>query len=197
MADTIRTMAELQSIFQDGQTQGISAQDCRDLIVSTIGQTGWESAQDTLYSDGSPQSLTSGVDTIIQNNGATRQSQELPFGITSLWDGTNFNVPITVPGSALLVTYEGIFRRASGTGEWELDMWLDIGLPGPVKLYPRTYAQESDGSDKYVTWTFGVYCLDTWVANGGTIYANTQVDAEVYNSRVVVHHLHRGRGVYP
>src|SRR3954463_5494952 len=38
MADTLRSLADmLANLFQDGQTGGISAQDIRDLAVSTIG----------------------------------------------------------------------------------------------------------------------------------------------------------------
>jgi len=47
MADTLRTQADLlTALFQDGQTAGISANDIRDLTVSTMGAYGGISQYD-------------------------------------------------------------------------------------------------------------------------------------------------------
>lgn len=198
MVDTVRSMAQLLAAFADGQGAGaITPQDLRDLIVSSIGQTGWADYTDDQYTDASPQALAANTVSTVEINGATSQVQELPFAITSLWDGTNDEIPITTPGTSLIVTFETTIRRASGTGRWEFDIWIDIGLPGDIRLYPRTIAIDNGDNDKSITFTTGVYCLDTWAANGGQIKINPEIAAEIHSSRIVVHHLHRGRGTYP
>lgn len=197
MVDTVRSLSALLAAFADGQGAGaITPQDMRDLLVSSIGQTGWADYQDGQYTTGSPQSLTAATANVVENNGATSREQELPIGITSLWDGVANEIPISVAGTSLIVTFEGTIRRASGSGSWEFETYLDIGLAGPVKLYPRTISNDGSG-DKTFTFSTGAYCLDTWAANGGQIIVNPSVNAEIFASRVVVHHLHRGRGTYP
>lgn len=197
MVDTVRTMSELLTIFADGQDGGITAQDVRDLIVSTLGQTGFADYQDGTHTTGSPQLLTASTNNQIEIDGAISRLQEIPFGVTQFWDSASNTIDIPVAGSGFMVTFETTVRRASGTGDWELKSYIDIGLPGPVELYPRTQQAAKVSGDKKLTWTTGAYGLDTWVLNGGKIMLNPEVDAECFGSRVVIHQTHRGRGTYP
>lgn len=197
MPDQVRDINDLLSnLFQDGQTSGISAQDLRDLIVSSIGQTGWADYRDTQFTDAAPQVLIANTPNKVLINGLVNQTQELPVGVPNLWDTTTNTIVAANAGTGMLVTFETTIRRASGTGGWELDSWIDIGLPGGVRLYPRTQAADNGSNDKKVTWTTAAYCLDTWVANGGAIYIEPEVAAECYGSRVIIHHTHHGRGTY-
>lgn len=198
MVDTVRTMDDLlNNLFQDGQPAGsINEQRMRDLIVSVLGQTGWGAYQDTGNTDLSPQILPAGVPTFIECNGGIVEKQEMPFGIVDFWDVVTNEILIPRAGSGFMVTFELIIRRASGVGAWDVDSYIDIGLPGPVQLYPRTQAASKTSGDKKLTWTTGAYALDTWVLNGGKIFVVPEVDAECYSARVIIHQTHRGRGVY-
>ena len=197
MVDTVRSLNDLLSnLFQDGQSAGISANDLRDLLVSSIGQTGWASYQDATYTSGSPQLLPASTNTAILNDGTVNQTQELPIGVPQLYDAATDTILAPSVGAGILITYEGIFSRQSGTAQWDLDVHMDIGLPGPVRLYPRSYSINNGGGDKFITFSTGAYTLDTWDANGAQIIVNPSVDAQVYQSRVIIHQLHRGRGTY-
>jgi hypothetical protein len=197
MVDTPRTLAALQTIFADDQANGsITAQDVRDLIVSTLGQSGWAEYQDTQYTTGSPQSLTAGTPAQVLINGGVSQKQEMPFGMTELWDTTSNGVIMPVAGSSMMLSFEATIRRTTGTGEWTADFYIDIGLAGPVELYPRTISHNKTSGDKKVTWTTGVYGLDTWVANLGKIMVRPSVDAQIFGARVIPHLIHRGVGTY-
>lgn len=197
MVDTVKTVDELMAIFADGQAAGsITPQDCRDLIASTIGQTGWADYQDGTYTNAVPQVLPAGVNTEIEIDGAITQDQELPFGVTTFWDQVANAIITPQAGSGLMISFETIIRRATGTGEWAVDCFIDIGIPGPVELYPRTISHNKISGDKKITWTTGAYALDTWAANGGKIVLRPSVDAVAYQSRVIVHQTHRGRGTY-
>jgi len=197
MVDTVRPLATLLATqFADGQTAGISAQDLRDLLVSSLGQTGWADYQDTTFTDVSPQALTAGVPNKIQIDGGVARTAELPTGVTALWDTADDFIIGPVVGSGLMVTFETTIRRASGNGAWEWDSWIDVGDPSGVPLYSRHYSVVGS-DDKFKTWTTAAYCLDTWVANGGKIFIQPTVNAECYGSRVIIHQTHRGRGAYP
>ena len=197
MTDTVRTMDELLTIFADGQADGsITPQDVRDLIVSSLGQTGWADYQDGQYTNEQPQTLEAGVETKVLIDGAVKQEQELPFGVTELFNTAQSEIITPRAGSGLMISFETIIRRASGTGEWSVDAFIDIGLAGPVELYPRTISHNKISGDKKITWTTGAYALDTWEANGGAIILRPSVDAVCYKSRVIVHQTHRGRGTY-
>ena len=195
MVDTARTVAELLAIFADGQDAGsITEQDVRDLVVSTIGQTGWVDHQDGEYTNASPQPLPSGVATQVSIDGAISRTQEKPFGVADLFDTTTSKIIAPKAGTGMMISFETIIRRTTGTGEWAVDSFIDIGVP--VELYPRTISHNKISGDKKITWTTGAYCLDTWVANGGAIMLRPSVEAECYQSRVIIHQTHRGRGAY-
>lgn len=194
---TIRTVDELLAIFADGQGAGaITPQDMRDLVESTIGATGWAAYQDATWTTGAPQEVAANTATKVEIDGTINQKQELPFGVSDFWDAANDEIIVPRAGSGLMISFETTARRASGSGAWEYRTWIDIGLPGPVALYPRDISFKDNG-DKLITWTTGAYALDTWVANGGGIYVQSDIAFELYQSRVIVHQTHRGRGTYP
>lgn len=201
MVDTVRTQQDLLARFADGQGAGaITPQDMRDLIISTVGQTGWADYQDTAYSEASPQSLTANTNNVLEINGAVAQNQEVPVGVSSLWDSVENKILPVNAGSSLLVTLEFEIARASGTGRWEFESFFDIGLvdgeSNPVKLYPRSIAVDNGSDFKTQTFSTGMYCLDTFVANGGKVIINPEINAQVYKARIVVNVLSRGRGTY-
>ncbi|RDC59782.1 hypothetical protein HME9302_00977 [Alteripontixanthobacter maritimus] len=197
MPETVRSLSDILTTFADGQPDAsITAQDMRDLIVSSLGQTGWADYQDGQYSNTSPQAFATDTNTTVEIDGAVSQTQELPFGIATFWDNVTNTIQTPQAGSGLMISFETIIRRATGTGEWAVDCFIDIGIAGPVELYPRTISHNKITGDKKITWTTGAYALDTWDANGGKIIMRPSVDALAYKSRVIVHQTHRGRGTY-
>lgn len=163
---------------------------------ATENWSGWADYTDTTYTDASPQLLTANAENIIEIDGLVNQTQEMPFGLSQFWNAETNAITPNVAGMGILITFETVIKRASGTGRWEFDTFIDIGLPGPVELFPRTIAVDNGSDDKKVTWSTGAYCLDTFVANGGNIIIRPEIAAECHNSRIVLHQLHRGRGSY-
>ena len=168
MADTARSMdALLTTLFQDGQTGGISAQDMRDLIVSTIGLTGWADYTDGEHSTGSPQSISADTDTIITNDASTKREQELPFDVPGgLYNGATDKI-LGRAGDGLIITEEFKIRRASGSGSFNLQAWFDIGGAIPP-LYVRTFNLPGAG-EQNITFSTFAYTLDTWESNGADL----------------------------
>lgn len=94
-----------------------------------------------------------------------------------------------------MLTVEYKAARASGTQDFRMLNWIDIGIP--VKLYNRPISMEGSSSEETVTWTTGVYTLDTWEANGGGLMIESPVAIDIWDIRFVPHRLHKGRGTYP
>ena len=68
MVDTVRTVDELLTIFEDAQAAGsITAQDVRDFIVSSqfLNSQGWEFHLDGEYTPASPRTILAGVRTKV------------------------------------------------------------------------------------------------------------------------------------
>lgn len=200
MVDVIRTPSELlNTLFPDGQPAGsITPQDIRDLVVTMFAGTGWGNYQDVSRTSGSPQSIPANIDTVVLNDAGSKQEQELPpdaVAAGGFYDSASNKILGINGGDAKLITTEFFIRRASGNGAFTMKTFFDIG--GSVgALYDRTANLPGTG-DLKITFTTGVYTLDTWQANGAEFKINTSVATEIWGVRYVLHRIHRGFGTYP
>lgn len=171
-----------------GGEGGLSETEVSNLINMT---SGWGDYVDTQYTSGSPLSLPANTDTKLPNNGTSIASSQLPDGI-ELYD----NVTGTITGregDALLITVEMVVVPQAVQSEL-LTAWIDIGLPGNVRLYERPITfPRGLGMPQPVTFTTGAYTLDTWEANGGEIFLRGDGAFEIYDIRFVVFRLHKSR----
>lgn len=197
MADTVRNISALQTLLADNTSGAISPQDLRDVLVSLSSISGWGDYVDTANTSGSPQSISANTDTIVLNNAGTKLEQELPFDVAAaggFYDSANNKILAVTEGDGKLITVEFSIRRASGSGEFTMETFFDIG--GAVgELYNRTSNLPGSG-DRHITFTTAVYTLDTWATNGATFNINTSVATEIWSVRYVIHRLHRGQGNY-
>lgn len=194
MADTIRSIAALQTLLADNNSGDISPQDLRDMLVSLAAPSGWADYTDSTYTTGSPLSISAGVDTVIPNDGVTVRDQELPGDLTELWNAAGNYVPGRA-GDSYIVLVEFTIRRASGTSDFSFTNFLDIGGAVPPLYKSKRTVNGTEDSD--IFYAPPVYTLDTWATNGGQTKINCSVAAEIYGIRHVVHRLHRGQGTYP
>lgn len=76
-----------------------------------------------------------------------------------------------------------------------IEFWVDIG--GEVgELYRRIVSfPKGNGVVRPVTLSAAVYTLDTWEANGATVYCRANNSAEVYDIRFVLFRLHKASGL--
>lgn len=196
MTDTVRTMdALLNSLFQDGQQAGsITPQDIRDLVVSSIGTTGWASYTDTQYTDVAPLLVSGNTDTQLPNNAGASVETELPLDRQNgLYDSTN-QIILGQAGDALMLTLEFITDRVSASGDYTVDVWLDIG--GSVgRLFERSIQKKGSGPEN-VSVTTGAFNLATWQANGASVNIRSTVNINVYGILYRIFRIHKGRGTY-
>ena len=156
-------------------------------------QSGWADYTDGTYTQVSPFAVAALTDTVIPNDAASIRAQELPTDYASgFYNAGKF---IGLAGDDQLITIEARVERQSGSGAYNVDLWFDIG-GGITDLYRRTISLRGSGAN-YLSFTTAVFTLDTWAANGGEIYINSDVAINIYDIRFVIHRLHKGVGTYP
>jgi hypothetical protein len=113
-------------------------------------------------------------------------------GATATMSGTRVPGKITGrEGDFIYITFGCKFKPTTA-GTTYADVWIDIG--GAVgELYRRTISfPKGNGIEHGLTFTTGVYTLDTGESNGGVLYIRANATASIYEARVVVHRAYRG-----
>ena len=139
--------------------------------------SGWGSYNDTQYTVGSPFSLSADTDTVLPNNKGSVLEVQKPADVTTFYDGS---VITGRNGDNLDIQ---IYFKAvpSAANQW-LDVWVDIG--GSVgELYRQTFSfPRGAGVERGIMYSLAsAYTLNTWEANGGTVYIRSNASASIYN----------------
>lgn len=187
MADTVRTISQALDLLADNTTGLISPQDLRDTVVS-LDDSGWADYADTAYSSGSPFAVSADTDTVVPNNAGTVVDTYKPRDVTSFYDGT---VITGRQGDHLSITLDMKLLPTSASTTY-FEIWFDIG--GAVgELYRRIISfPKGSGVIRPLTATTGVYTLDTWEANGATVFCRSNGPVSIYDIRYVIARNHRG-----
>ena len=147
------------------------------LDVGANGAPGWASYNDTQYTSGSPLVLAANTDTPLPNNAGSVVNSQLPSDITSFWDGS------TITGRNGDNLDVQIYFKAESTvaNQW-LDVWIDIG-GGVGELYRQTFSfPKGSGVERGIMYSLASsYTLNTWEANGGTVYVRSNGIANIYD----------------
>jgi hypothetical protein len=143
--------------------------------------TGWAEYKDTNYTDGSPLQLAALTDTLVVNNGLSNIRAYEPAGTRLFQNGK-----ITGrAGEAIIITIEFTAKPTNANTTY-IDSWLDIGGSIPP-LYKRTYSfPKGNGVARILTSTVLGYTLDTWEANGASLYMNAVNTCDIYGLRYII-----------
>ena len=145
---------------------------------SDIQTSGWASYIDTGFPDaGTPFTLSAATDTQLPNNAGTVIDFQKPADVTTFYDG---NVITGRNGDNLDIM---LYFKAvpSAVGQF-LDIWIDIG--GSVgELYRQTFSfPKGAGVERGVLYSLSsAYTLDTWEANGGTVFLRSDASMDIYD----------------
>lgn len=188
MVDTMRSRSELLALYADNVAGDISPQDQRDGVVSW-DDTGWSDYADTQYPNAaSPFSVLADTDTAIPNNKASVNETQKPSDVTTFYDGT---VITGRNGDGILITVD-MKAKPTNANATTLEIWFDIG--GAVgELYRRILTfPKGNGVERPINFTVSGYTLDTWEANGATVYCRCNGTVDLYGIRYVITRTHRG-----
>lgn len=77
----------------------------------------------------------------------------------------------------------------------QLEVWVNIG--GTIgQLYRRIVTfPKGQGIEREITLTIGIYTLDTWQKNGGTVHIRANGTADIYDIRFVPFRIHKAFAV--
>lgn len=137
-------------------------------VITRLNQveSGWATYVDTQYTSGSPFSVSADTDTVLPNNALSKIETQKPESITEFYDGSQI---LGVNGNAIdIMIY---FKATPSAQNQYLDLWIDIG--GSIgELYRQSFAfPRGAGVERGILYALpSAYTLNTWEANGGTVY---------------------------
>lgn len=157
---------------------------------SIQGITGWASYIDTQYPDSlNAFTVAADTDTVFPNNAGAVIDSQKPVDVTTFYDGS---VITGRNGDALdLMIYCKAIPTAAN--QW-VDIWVDIG--GSIgELYRQTFTfPKGAGVERGLLYALSsAYTLDTWAANGGTVYIRSNASIDIYSINFNFDRNHKAR----
>lgn len=153
--------------------------------IITQQDLGWGNYADTVYTTSSRLTLSDGVATALPNNKGSVLETYKPTDIATFYNGT---VITGRQGEGLMITID--MQMEPQVGANYVEVWFDIGgSVGELYRQARSFPKGTGNAFGYICTT-AVYTLDTWQANGATVYAQvTGGSLEIWDIRYVIHRL--------
>jgi len=156
--------------------------------AQAMDSTGWE----TYVHGGGAQTLVASTRTKLSIDGAAfSNTAQKPTDVAALWD-TVTNTITGREGDALLIKIQGTFTPSDATASF---VEFDVDIGGSIGIVERENMALTGGAGVTApfTFSFGGYTLDTWEANGGSIYATADGPGDIDSLRIVVIRVHKAR----
>lgn len=174
-------------VVRNGEAIAVDFRDLQSGIADGLPITGWGAYNDTQYTAESPFSLSADTDTPLPNNAGSVLEGQKPSDIDTFYDGT---VITGRSGDGLLITLDFVATPTS-VAATSIEVWIDIGgafgeLYRGIVGFPK-----GTGVDRPINATVGVYTLDTWEANGGTMYVRSDGPVDIHSVRYVLARTHK------
>lgn len=182
MVDTVRTEAELQAIFADGQAAGaITPQDMRDFSVSSryLANQGWDFHLDGTYTESSRRTILAAARTQVTIDGTAGDfghPEDMHNG-SHFWNiSTNKLVPNGLNNFGMIRLAVTAESTNAQTNRFELE--LDIGGGSFPIIYQQTaiFAKGAGVSQSF-NFIIPLFSGTDFQANGGTFFITPLADA--------------------
>ena len=136
-----------------------------EAIKSLQSEKGHAVYFDTEYTEESPQVFTGDEYLPVSNNKGSFVETYLPYGVSSLYDGTKITPPSTGAGVSAYVSF---YAKANATNSY-FDFGVDIG--GDFDEIFKNTKTTIRGSNTYQPYYLPIngYMLDTFNTNGGIV----------------------------
>jgi len=168
--------------FRKSVVDGIAA------FAARTNPTGWASYNDGTYTEGSPLELAADTDTVLPNDAASKIETYMPSDYTTMMVGGKVQGK---QGDSLIITVD-FTAKPTNVGSTYLETWFDIGgSVGELYRRPITFPK-GNGVERQVVLSTAVYTLDTWEANGATLYIRGNNTFDIYDIRVIVTRVSKG-----
>lgn len=186
MADTMRTQAELLTIFADGQNAGdITEQDLRDLIISIPEIQGhlWEFNLDGEYTLAAKRAIAAGVRTKLTIDGVLDYQTSNVAKV--VWNKTTQKFEPLIAGDfyQMRLALTGWSDVASVN---QFDIEFDVGgTAGVIGKETGVFAKGAAGIQNF-NFSTGFFAGGDFVTNGGEIYITPVSDASFWEAAVTI-----------
>ncbi|HEY9814983.1 MAG TPA: hypothetical protein V6D20_04145, partial [Candidatus Obscuribacterales bacterium] len=152
--------------------------------------TGWATYIDTTYVDpGSALTIVAATDTILPNNAGSLNETQTPSDVATFYDGS------TITGrNGDGLSFMIYFKAIPSVAAQSMDVWIDIG--GAVgERYRETFNfPKGAGVERGVLYGVpAAYTLDTWEANGATVYVRSPDALDLYDINFNFSRTHKAK----
>jgi hypothetical protein len=196
MVDTVRTVDELLTIFEDAQAAGsITAQDVRDFIVSSqfLNSQGWEFHLDGLYTPASPRTILAGVRTKVTIDAALGD-----FGHPNLihadghfWNTSSNKVIPDALNSFGLGRFAVVAQSVSASVN-RFEFEVDVGAGTfPVIFQDTAVLAKGAGVDQNFNISIPLFVGPEFLANGAEMYLTPLADMEFHTHALTIVRLYQ------
>jgi hypothetical protein len=159
---------------------------------TSASDTGWAQYKDTAYTSGSPLTVTQGSTVTLANNAGSTITSHLPSGVTAFYDGTTNKITPENSGDFYEVRID--FNAWTDNNNGLAVVKLDIGGSMGVILQRLVNFPRGTGSGNVRSYstTTGIYTLDTFLANGGTLQIESITGTTtIYDINFVINRTHK------
>lgn len=151
--------------------------------IASLGSWGYWS--DATHTSGFPQSITATTRTqfTVDGAGVTTETSNLYPGDSGLFSSSAIS-PVSSGDTFNLRMGVTVVPSSVSQGEY-VEVQLDIGDVSEINIVTdRIELTKGIGVTHVKTLSFPIFCLDTFVANGGRIYLTPSIDITVYDKNI-------------
>jgi hypothetical protein len=155
-------------------------------------QTGWGCYRDSLYTEGSPFAIASGVTDTITNNADSIDQINLPTGVTSFYSALTNKI---LPERAWDVYNITILFRAKCDVAIGGSMTVGLRTAGAsVNAIEHTYPfVKGANTEQRFNCSFTLFIAPLAVANGGYVMVSADNgNVQIYRTTYIITRIHRG-----
>lgn len=153
------------------------------------GDTGWGNYTDTQYTSGAPFLLSADTNTQMPNNKGNTLEVQKPPDVTTFYTGS---VITGRNGDDIIITINFVARPTS-VAATSIEVWFDIGgAVGELYRETRTFPKGT-GIARSISLPFSGYTLDTWQANGATVFVRSDGPCDLYDINYIIKRTHKAR----
>lgn len=198
MADIKRSLAELLTLFEDGQaSNSITEQDLRDLIVSypNLKDFGWTSHHDSQFSSGSPQNITT-RSALTSNDGgelalnSNRPQPLIDAGQTGFYDTTTQKIDVSNIGLNDILHYRitAIVKPSNSNVVASLELQIE---DSPAVIIGTTTITFPDTAPRQFSLSTTTFVLQNFIDDGAKIYIAVESgNVDVWDFKLLINRMY-------
>jgi hypothetical protein len=189
-----------QQIINNGTTAGDGTgenlfnafEKVNDNFTEIYNMTGWARYLDTIYTSGSPLSISSGVRSTLTNNANNKLETQLPSDAAKFFDETTQKFIAINNGDSYNLSIRFKAKIDVNNGYFDID--LDIGGAQGIISQESVIFTRASNTEQRFDIDLTLFSGSTFVTNGGTLKITPQNgNMQIYDISFVIVRTHRAK----